>query len=384
MIKRFTLQLTAVLFCTSSFATDFSKADKLANKIPGSSTKTVQAFADYLKNSLNTQEEQVRAAYIWIGKSISYDKNGNVDLVSTCASDSLANVILKKKKGVCTDYAELLHKICLNLGVDCYIVAGYTKRNNTVTDEEHAWNAIHLDDGRWLLFDPMWGAGSLSKGKFTKKQSTEFCGVEPSIFIGTHMPFDPAWQLLMYPISANNFYKNDNQATTQQTFSFADTIVNEEKLLRSEQLEKLCHRLTNTGNINNTTAKMITDCQSAIPILKSKEKYALEYRNVTVFNGVADKINVVITYYNKFISAKKTLKTKKVSISQLKIMMDSCTSNISGAQTILSKLNFEKDEQIKQKNNLSKTILDLQKQLDIELVFLNKQKKQPASKKKKK
>lgn len=384
MIKKVLLLAVTVLVSQVLIAGPYDKIDKQATKLPSSATKTVQLLTTYLKSNFATPDEQLRAAYVWMSKNIGFDKGGDIDLTSTYEGDSVANTILKRKKGVCSDFAELFQKIGSGLGLEAYIITGYTMINGTVDTDGHAWNAIKTGDGKWLLFDPMWGAGSLSKGKFSKKQNTDYCAVEPAQFIKTHMPFDPMWQLLTHPIKAEAFYKSEDPATSTPNFNFNDTLAVHNKLFKSEQLQALCRRLSWAGDVNPATAMMLDVSQQNIVIYQKKEKYALEFRNIKAFNGVADKVNRTIEFYKKYTDSKKKLKTKSVSVLTLKTYMDSCSYNIAGAQLLLNKLNFEKEEQLKQKADLAKTIADLQKEIDKQTAFLKKQKDTLPKKKGKK
>jgi len=382
MIKKQLLLAVAILAGIGVKAQSFENADKVASKIPSSATKSVETLANYISDKLSTPEEQLRAAYVWISKNIGYEKGGVADFISDYDADSAANVVIKKKKAVCSGYAELFSKTCRKLGFEAFTVTGYTMLNGEVDDAGHAWNAVKTAEGQWYLFDPMWGAGMLSKGKFNKKATTTYCLVEPALFLKTHMPFDPVWQLVSHPIKAEAFLKSEEPATKGVICSYNDTIKREDPLLRSEQLTALCRRLKWAGDVNKCTSAMIENVNQQLPLLKKREKNALEYRNVTQFNGVADKVNKAIEFHTKFTSLKKNFRSKGVTAFQMKAMMDSCSANIAAARQLLVNLNFEKEDQQKQKLGLEKTVNDLQKQVEVQNAFLKKQKEFATKKKK--
>lgn len=382
MIKKQLLLAVAILAGIGVKAQSFENADKVASKIPNSATKSVETLANYISDKLSTPEEQLRAAYVWISKNIGYEKGGVADFISDYDADSAANVVIKKKKAVCSGYAELFSKTCRKLGFEAFTVTGYTMLNGEVDDAGHAWNAVKTAEGKWYLFDPMWGAGMLSKGKFNKMATTTYCLVEPALFLKTHMPFDPVWQLVSHPIKAEAFLKSEEPATKGVICSYNDTIKREDPLLRSEQLTALCRRLKWAGDVNKCTSAMIENVNQQLPLLKKREKNALEYRNVTQFNGVADKVNKAIEFHTKFTSLKKNFRSKGVTAFQMKAMMDSCSANIAAARQLLVNLNFEKEDQQKQKLGLEKTVNDLQKQVEVQNAFLKKQKEFATKKKK--
>ena len=56
------------------------------------------------------------------------------------------------KKAVCQGFATLFYRLCLELGVDCRVIVGYT-------DERHAWNIVRLE-GIYYNADPTGDRGT--------------------------------------------------------------------------------------------------------------------------------------------------------------------------------------------------------------------------------
>jgi hypothetical protein len=381
---RILIAAAAALVAFTASAAGYDKVDKLAFKMPGSATKSCTLMAEYIKANAATEDEHLRMAYMWIAKNVSFDKGGDMDLTLSCSDDSVANLILKKKKAVCSGYAELFTQLCLKLGFQAYTVTGYTMLNKEVDVDGHAWNAVQLANGQWRLFDPMWGAGTLVKGKFSKKINDKYFLIEPSEFIKTHMPFDPLWQLMSYPVKAEAFYNGETAPKEKVYYSYNDTIAANSKLFKSEQLEALCRRLQWAGDVNPCTNAMMDICKQNIVILKKKEKYALENRKVNKFNTVVDRVNIVIIDYNKLVALKKTFRAKGISAFKLKELADTCNANLAIAQKELARLSFDDEQQRKQMQNLTQTIQSLQKQVNVQFAFLKKQKEFATKKKKKK
>ena len=384
MLRRTLFLLIVTAASHQALGASFDKADRLAAKLPAKSAKTVKQLSAYIQENLSSPTDRLRAAYVWITKNISFDKERKPDFIASFSTDSVANAVLTSRKATASEFAELFQKVAIGMGFEAYSIAGYTKRGKVVDEAGHAWNAIRMDNGQWLLFDTMWGAGSLVNGKFTKKPNTEFFMVEPSVFIKTHMPFDPLWELIAHPIKASAFLNDDAPVASSPAFSYNDTINAESMLFRSEQLEHLCRRLQWAGDVNSSTSTMLSSCKENIPTLKQREKHALEYRNITQFNDIADRVNKVIEHYNTFVALKKTYKEKRISLAQLRTLIDTCNVNIAYAEKKLPSLKFEKDDQATQRNNLAKTVFDLRKQVDIQAAFLKQQKEAPRKKKSKK
>ena len=66
----------------------------------------------------------------------------------------------------------------------------------------HAWCMVFIDN-KWSLYDPTWDAGQ--SVSFNQPVNTIYFKVSPSVFIQSHMPFDPMFQLLNYPLTYKEF-----------------------------------------------------------------------------------------------------------------------------------------------------------------------------------
>src|SRR5262249_10599844 len=72
-------------------------------------------------------------------------------------------------------------------------------------EENHAWNAAHLDDG-WALLDATWGAGAIGSDRtWTKRFSEFFFLTPPDQLIYSHFPNESKWQLLDSPVAAETY-----------------------------------------------------------------------------------------------------------------------------------------------------------------------------------
>lgn len=378
------LLLVIIAFASCTFAQSYEKADKIAQKMPSSATKSCASFGDYMSTQNGLSEvEALRVAYIWIAKNVGYNKNEELDFNLSCSNDSIANLILKKRKANAMGFAELFSKLSKRIGVDAYTITGYTKQGGEVSTKGHAWNAVKLADGRWMLFDPMWGAGTLSKGKFEKNFNDAFFAVAPNEFIKTHMPFDPIWQLQQYPIAAKDFIKESIPQKGVAFVNFEDTIRANELLFPSEQLEARCRRMGWIGNNNECSIAAKKSFEEKIPSLKAKEKYALENRRVNTYNSVVDKVNTIINDYNSFVALKNTFRKKGISAVKMKETLDSCSARLQWAQQNLAKVTFDTEGQRQQLQNLKETVSSLNKQVGVQQSFILSQKEFKQKKKKK-
>lgn len=162
-------------------------------------------LAKALTEGISGDKEKFDAIFTWVASNISY----NHRLFNSGKSNSSASRIkrtLRTRRGICTDYAELMDTLCELSGLECTTITGYTKEiifdvNDSLFFDNHAWNAVRLD-GYWYLFDATWSSGQTfydytkcgkrrikwikklySKAELvtvsmtTKKKGDKFCGI---------------------------------------------------------------------------------------------------------------------------------------------------------------------------------------------------------------
>ncbi|KAM4694395.1 kyphoscoliosis peptidase-like [Discoglossus pictus] len=187
----------------------FKKLDAYASKL------NTKGSLDFLMKDLlrdvHTDQEKIRAIWIWICYHIEYDIAGlkNKALRSTDPSE-----ILRTRKGVCAGYSSLFEKMCNIAGVQCKTIIGYAKGagyevGQNFSDTNHAWNMVYLEKG-WHLLDSTWGAGCVneSRSNFRFKYNEFYFLTHPSLFIEDHFPEQKESQLLVPHVSLKQFERN--------------------------------------------------------------------------------------------------------------------------------------------------------------------------------
>jgi len=118
---------------------------------------------------------------------------------------------LRRRKGVCQGYATLLTEMCHAAGIRCEKIGGYGRgyrfglgRSQNLSDANHAWNAVRIGGG-WYLLDVTWDAGHVEPKAYHKQYGTAYLFLEPKEFLYTHFPTDSKWQLLARPYNARQF-----------------------------------------------------------------------------------------------------------------------------------------------------------------------------------
>ena len=176
-----------------------------------------QLLSQKLTEGLTNDYDKVRACYVWIARNIDYDF---MAFIHKTKGGQSVNQVMRSGKALCEGFSLLFEYFCEEVNIESKIIEGYAKgygyRNNQKFKEiNHSWNAVKIYD-RWYLLDVTWAIGNptnLSRHQKKVDLNTYFLS-DPEVFIKTHLPQDPSWQLIDKKISLNEFeldeYENHN------------------------------------------------------------------------------------------------------------------------------------------------------------------------------
>lgn len=325
---------------------DFIRIDEIMRQMPDSLTSNTENIANYINSNFFTQSEKVRAVFYWIAENISYDYNNLFSLSENPDSVKNINEILNTRKGLCRDYSSLYADICAKVGIKTYIVSGYTKIDKRVIQNPHAWCAI-LVDSTWYLTDPTWGAGYMQDKLFVKKLDNKYFKVAPNKFINSHIPFDPLWQLLNYPITKQEFLKRKPSSKNKNYFNFIDTVLIYEKQSKIERLLSSSKRIESNGISN------YLDYDNLYHIKFNIKNY---YQRITKeqYNNALNYFNEGIFLFNEYIEYKNKYYLPYKSDEEIRQILDNINDTFN-----LSLIQLEGIENIP--TNLEKSIKQLEK-----------------------
>lgn len=192
---------------------EFAEIDEHVRSTPDHYTSSVEELSAYLSSTAKNKEEIIRSFYVWIAENIDYD----VKALSIPGQTRIKpEDVLQKKKAVCEGYSILFKAFCDEANIKCYVIPGYSKgygyrRGKKFIEEDHAWNAVYVNDD-WHLIDVTWGAGGISFNKTFKRAFNEkYFMPSKEFFLTEHLPISPAWQLVDCPISLDVFEKDSDQ-----------------------------------------------------------------------------------------------------------------------------------------------------------------------------
>jgi hypothetical protein len=203
-----------------------------AKHAPYSVSGSPQKLVRYLTEHEVSDLQKAFNIYTWVIFNIKADIDGQASSLSY----SNPKKVLKKGKGDSHHISKLYSDLCEIAGIPAKEIFGYSKgakftEVETFYEATHIWNGIKIDS-TWFLLDLTWGQGYTdlkkqvwkefkyknfkkpylrNKYKFYKAPNYEYFKRAPEFFLKDHLPVDPAWQLVDYPVSLQAFESNSWQ-----------------------------------------------------------------------------------------------------------------------------------------------------------------------------
>ncbi|MFN0202011.1 MAG: transglutaminase domain-containing protein [Bacteroidia bacterium] len=218
------ITLCSVVFSQNWSSKHFRKIDKWANQTPDEVAVTVPLLATYLTKQAETEEDKVRAIYIWIANHIHYDDSTFAQIDNFYVKEESDSVdmqspetVLKRRIALCEGYARLFKALCQQVGIRSEVVIGYCKEEGgALADIAHAWNVVEVRK-EWYMLDVTWGSGMLDAKlkRYVRKINDAYFLLDKSLFLKDHFPLDPMWQLSENLVSEADFTENWKSHATQ-------------------------------------------------------------------------------------------------------------------------------------------------------------------------
>ena len=338
---------------------EYAAVDKKALELPEAQAGNTTDIAAYINANFITDKDKTRAIFIWTASNIQYDVENMFAMNFYEKQDEKIAKALRNRKGICENYAAVFNDICAKAGIKSYVIEGYTKQNGFTDYIPHAWCAARVDSA-WYLFDPTWGSGYISNAKFVKHINNAYCKADPATLIKSHMPFDPMWEFLQYPVTNQEFYEGKTTPNkTKPVFSYIDSIQVYEQSGHTEKLQAAARRIEQNGVKNS----MIFDRLQHIKMEIENDRQA---EIVTLFNSASHHYNDGIASVNDFINYRNKQFTPMKTDPEIQAMLDAPANEFKIASAKLASI----------KNpdaNASTSIAQLTKAIDDASVHLKEQ-----------
>jgi len=352
---------------TSKPAAPYAATDKKALALPDSLSNTTRQIATYITANFATDSDKARAIFIWVASNIQYDIDNMFAINFYEKKEEKIAKALKTKKGICENYAAVFNDVCQKSGLISYVITGYTRQNGFADYIPHAWCAAQVN-GTWYLFDPTWGSGYVSNGKFVKKINNNYYKVPPSRLIKSHIPFDPMWEFLNYPVTNQEFYEGKTQENKSKPyFSFTDSIAAYEKLSEVDQDAAAARRIEANGVKNALVFNQLEYLKRSIEIYNSEKKVSTNNAKVDLYNSAVADYNEGVNNFKDFIDYRNNQFKPTRPDAEIQAMFDAAYNKINTAST---KLNQVKDPD----SNIAAMIVTFHKSIDDAMSHLDEQK----------
>ena len=338
---------------------DFRRVDELALRIPESQTKSTEEISGYITSNFTSQSDRSRAIFVWVATTIQYDVDNMFAINFYQNTDEIIKEALSGRKGVCQHFAELYSAIANQSGLKTFVVSGYTKQNGSVDYLPHAWCASQIDSV-WYLIDPTWGSGYISKGKFVRKINDNYFKAKPEKLISSHMPFDPLWQFLNYPVTSQEFYEGRTTTNTSKPFfDYPDTLKQFEQESRIGKLTASSRRIEQNGVRNSLIFDRLKHNRREI-------EYYNDSLRVEMYNSAVYNYNDGINHLNRFIDYRNRQFTPKKQENEIREMVNQAEWSLANARLKLQAIQNPD-------SSTAASILQLNRSIDEAMMNLNEQ-----------
>lgn len=194
---RFVYILSCVIIPANLYAQG-GRYDKVITHIDSiNNSKNALSIDDFVSIAICdhwNEKERTFGIYYWVSKNITYDKSYNI-INDDRSIEEIAISTFKSRKAICWGFTCLYEYLCKKAGIKCETINGYSrshyfKLGKSVfadVDSRHSWNSVFIEN-KWILID-------VTFAKSNSKTRDFYFDVDPEIFILTHFPENPKWQL---------------------------------------------------------------------------------------------------------------------------------------------------------------------------------------------
>ncbi|HEU4472454.1 MAG TPA: hypothetical protein VFR58_15280, partial [Flavisolibacter sp.] len=169
--------------------------------------------------------------------------------------------------------------------------------------------------------------------RFEMRFNERFYKVTPDVLIKDHMPFDPVYQFLSYPLSHKEFIES-SPATGKTWFNYKDSLQHHLSLSAMEQRSAELRRLEAAGIQNDQLLKRQLYLKKSLQHFASRDA-SEEGRQL--FKTASDTYKEFLVHKNKQFST--------ASETELRSMLDSMMQSIKAARALLTELEPKTDQQ---------------------------------------
>lgn len=322
--------LAILMFASIAGRAQLAEQDHFSHSIviPRNYTDSSSSLAGYIHKNFRSPRQQIAAAYRWITYNIEYDKDSMLYINWSKETDEKIAATLRRKKGVCDNFASVFADVLNRMQIPAYVVNGLTLQNGRAARTAHSWVALQLEN-KWLLCDPTWDAGYHAAPRYYLSS--------PSEFIYTHWPFDPMWQISPRPLSLNDFENGRVVISGAAGFpSPEDSISHFLKLDNLQQLEATTRRMQAAGQQKEVVKNWTGYNNMNIAIIYGEQ-------DMNLYNDAVANLNKANSHLNKFIEYRNNLFEPAMPDAQILRMLDPIKPAIADAYKTIESIGRVKE-----------------------------------------
>ncbi|MET3880814.1 transglutaminase domain-containing protein [Chitinophaga sp. OAE865] len=340
--------------------------------IPEEATASPTMMAKWLKAHTGNAVALQQALFNWMATHIAYDVE-NMNRISSYRDSAAAMLkTLRTRKGLSTDYAVLYAQVCREAGVPAIVVTGYGLQNGIPTGS-HDWVVVK-NGAQWAITDPTWGAGVVENGRFVPGINWTWFRTVPQVAVKTHMPYDPMWQMLPFPL------RHDEQgsqafaaANKRPVFAYNDTLSNWFRQSRLQRLEYAAARIRRFGGAANPFIMSELDwMDQSIKVLAANQEIEARNRSIDEFNRLSRDYAAIVQLYNEYVDFRNRRFTPEVKDEALRKTIGEIALKLGAVEKALSGLPGGDDAMKGNIMELQRALAEMKDKVGDEQQFVNK------------
>lgn len=344
--------------------------------IPSSETTTITDISAFINKHFDSDDKKIAAIYNWIISNIKYDADSIHYVILDEDNEQRATFALRRKKGVCENFAAIFNELCSKCGITSFAIEGFTKQMGSIDRTPHVWCAAFVDN-QWNFYDPTWDSGFITNGHFINEIRNNYFKIAPEYFIQTHLPFDPLFQFLNYPVTYQEFLSgNLKQGDKKNYFNFIDSINAYKKMDRLAQYLSAVSRIKSTGWPLSKIDTKLKRVQLEIEVINQDT-------DMDLYNSAVSDYNEAIEFLNTFLSYRNNQFQPLKSKEEVENLFEKTQELISSANSKLKEVNSSKATLTLDTGDVQKKLDDLKTNLNEQQTFfknyLNDEEKSDSS-----
>ncbi|HVZ97967.1 MAG TPA: transglutaminase domain-containing protein [Chitinophagaceae bacterium] len=317
----------ALLLPCFSAAQEYQYADKVGMDAPDSKNTTTKDIADYVNQYCKSDEQKVRAIYVWVISHIAYSKDSIQFIVTDDDHEKLVTTGMRRRRGLCENFAAIFDDICKKTALRSFYIEGYTQQARDIDRVSHAWDAVFINGG-WYLFDPTWDA---VQERLPAPVNTVYFMIRPGEFIQTHMPFDPMLQFLEHPVTFGEFNKGVFSGSGTY-YNYRDSVKKAETDDPYQQYQAAYHRIQQNGPGNELVKAKLQQIRLQLEII-------YQDRDSVSYNTAIADYNKAIHLFNDFVTYRNNQFKPAKTTSEVQQMFTDIRKYLLQAQLLLKEVN---------------------------------------------